>query len=80
MNIFPTERNDTKIVKSLLALLNRLQWAENEQCAKHLIYMWAGQYADAHRDTTRRNFLSAKQRGKTSDWSIFEGKPPMINQ
>ena len=51
---------------SLLALLNRLQWAENEQCAKHLIYMWAEQYVVydwirlyAHCDTTRRNFLSA---------------------
>ena len=60
------KRKNTKIVKSLLALLNRLQWAENEQCAKHLIYMWAEQYVVydwirlyAHCDTTRRNFLSA---------------------
>ena len=43
-----------------------MQWAENEQCAKHLIYMWAEQYVVydwirlyAHCDTTRRNFLSA---------------------
>ena len=24
--------------------------------------------------------LQFQQRGKTSDWSIFAGKPPMINQ
>ena len=39
-----SEKKYKIIVKKLLALLNRLQWAENEQCANQLIYMWAEQY------------------------------------
>ena len=59
-----TERKNTKIIKSLVALLNRLQWTNNVQ--NILIYMWAEQYLVydwirlyAHCDTTRRNSLSA---------------------
>ena len=77
MNIFPKlKRKNTKIVKSLLALLNRLQWAENEQCAKHLINIWAEQYVVydwirlyAHCDTTRRNSLSAILRNTEKGYS-----------
>ena len=37
------EKKEYKKWLKLLALLNRLQWAENEQYAKHLIYMWTEQ-------------------------------------
>ena len=52
-------------------------WTEN---LRKILSQWKRLLRIRRTYTAPLLFYNFQQRGKTSDWSIFAGKPPMINQ